>query len=81
MKIEMTCKCGATFSIDDPDGRYISNPPDPKGRKYILEVQAEQWQEQHKGCLGVTKVAFSGVPGGGGGSGGFTYEKESEKPK
>ena len=54
MKIELVCKCGASVTLTDHMGIYI-NPggkADDKGRKFNIEVRADEWQDRHNICLG-----------------------------
>lgn len=50
MKIELKCKCGDSFLIDDERGMFINDggKPDDKGRILHVEVRADEWREQHE---------------------------------
>uniref|UniRef100_A0A6M3JQZ0 Uncharacterized protein n=1 Tax=viral metagenome TaxID=1070528 RepID=A0A6M3JQZ0_9ZZZZ len=52
MKIELKCKCGDSLMIEDEKGTYINDggKPDDKGRKFLIEVRADEWREQHREC-------------------------------
>lgn len=50
--ISLKCSCGATADFLDGGGRYI-NPGgahDSKGRKYRIEVHADDWLDRHESC-------------------------------
>lgn len=53
MKITLKCKCGATIELEDARGVYIKNDGtvDEKGRKFLMEVRSDEWQERHQACL------------------------------
>jgi hypothetical protein len=53
MRIQLKCCCGATFDIEDTRGSYLENggAKDPKGRKFLIEARADDWQERHQVCL------------------------------
>jgi len=53
MRIVHTCKCGASVVLEDDRGIYIQTggAPDEKGRKFTIEVRADEWLEKHEGCL------------------------------
>lgn len=57
MKIELKCKCGATLLLNDDKGVYISSggTVDERGRKYLIEVRSDDWQERHQACLGLSE--------------------------
>lgn len=59
MNINLKCKCGATFSIIDERGTYLlrGGEADAKGRKFLIEVRADDWQERHQICLGLNDAA------------------------
>jgi hypothetical protein len=53
MKIELTCKCGAAAVFTDERGCYLmpGGVTDERGRKYLIERRADEWQERHQQCL------------------------------
>lgn len=57
MRIELKCKCGASAIFEDNKGVYIKEggKADEKGRKFLIEVRADEWQERHSACLAVTR--------------------------
>lgn len=61
MKISMKCCCGATFDMEDAP-YYINSggESDAKGRKFVIEVRADDWQERHQICLGIKPAAGTG---------------------
>ena len=52
MKIELKCKCGASASFSDNRGVYINSDgvADSKGRKFNIEVRADEWLDRHNIC-------------------------------
>ena len=57
MKIILKCPCGGEAVFEDT-GIYI-NPhdcaADEKGRKFILQIQADAWLDRHAECLKAAK--------------------------
>ncbi|MDY6856724.1 MAG: hypothetical protein SWO11_18855 [Thermodesulfobacteriota bacterium] len=53
MRIELKCKCGSSAVFQDDRGRYINTggARDDKGRKYIIEVRADEWLKCHRRCI------------------------------
>lgn len=50
MKVNATCPCGATFSMDDSSSSYIQlgGRPDEKGRIFAVQVHFDRWHDAHK---------------------------------
>ena len=48
-QVELKCGCGASVTLTDSAGAYITNggEADALGRKFIIEVMADRWMEQH----------------------------------
>lgn len=62
MNIKLRCKCGATAEWDA--GTYI-NPggrSDDKGRKFLVEVRADDWMDRHAHCAPMTVGGFTVNP-------------------
>lgn len=53
MRIELKCKCGAEAVFEDERGVFINRggDRDEKGRCYVIEQRADDWQERHQQCL------------------------------
>lgn len=49
MRIELSCKCGATGTWVDDHFINGGGKPDDKGRIYIIEARAEEWMRLHQG--------------------------------
>lgn len=62
MRIELKCRCGAQAVFEDERGAHIARANgseyDDKGRTYLIEVRADEWQNRHQVCLeaGITEV-------------------------
>lgn len=66
MKIALKCRCGSEVVFEDERGAYCkgaegASPSDDKGRRYLVEVRADEWQERHKQCL--TAIGFVAAEG------------------
>lgn len=52
--INIHCTCGSSIVFTDDAESYI-NPkdgnPDKRGRRYLIEVRADEWQERHQKCI------------------------------
>lgn len=57
MRIELKCSCGASVIFEDNRCTYIKNggEADEKGRKFLIEVRADEWQDKHSVCLDAAK--------------------------
>ena len=53
MKIELKCKCGSSVVFSDDRDVYINRGGklDNKGRKFNIEVRADEWLDRHDICL------------------------------
>jgi hypothetical protein len=49
MKIDLRCGCGAAISLSS--GEFINGGgrKDEKGRVFVVEVRADEWQARHEG--------------------------------
>lgn len=58
MKIKLKCKCGSSVVFSDNRGIYINDAgkPDNKGRKFNIEVRADEWLDRHNICLGKSEA-------------------------
>ena len=57
MRIELKCRCGAEAVFEDASRSYCQHTSahhDDKGRRYLVEVRADEWQERHQVCLSTT---------------------------
>lgn len=63
-KIEAKCGCGATFSMEDPNGSFITTGgyPDSKGRKFQIERVFDEWLDKHSICQKSVQVPFPIMP-------------------
>jgi len=54
--IDLRCPCGASISLSDAAESYI-NPsdgsPDKKGRRYQIELRADDWLDRHQKCVDI----------------------------
>ena len=52
MKISLKCSCGAEAIFSDGRGSYINigGGYDKRGRKFLVQVDADNWLEKHKDC-------------------------------
>ena len=55
--IALHCSCGSSITLTDNAESYI-NPlqdgkPDSKGRRYVIEVRAEEWLDRHQKCIDI----------------------------
>jgi len=50
-KIELHCPCGASITLTDKRDTYInpSGAPDELGLVFIIDLQADRWQQNHAG--------------------------------
>jgi len=64
MKIELKCKCGASATFTDNRGVYINagGNQDKHGRKFNIEVRADEWLDRHDICLGLVSNIDSSKP-------------------
>ena len=51
MRIELKCKCGATAVFEDFTFISPGGHADETGKRFLVEIRAEEWLERHKGCL------------------------------
>jgi hypothetical protein len=55
MRIELKCACGAQAVFEDAKETTckvdFGQHHDAKGRRYLIEVRADDWQERHQACL------------------------------
>jgi hypothetical protein len=53
--IALHCTCGSSITLADAAESYInaSGSPDKKGRRYLIEVRADEWQSRHQRCVDV----------------------------
>jgi len=48
------CVCGSTATFTDAAEAYISpktGAPDSKGRRFLIEVRADEWLQRHAKCV------------------------------
>ena len=55
-RIKMKCSCGAEIDVSDSRGSYagnmgVSHMEDEHGRRYLVQVIADQWLERHQNCI------------------------------
>ena len=51
--IILKCPCGASIQLEDAAESYINGKtgePDKKGRRFLIEVRADEWQDRHQKC-------------------------------
>jgi len=53
MKITLKCTCGAEGKFSDTKASFINTggDTDEKGRRYVVQVDADNWLDRHKVCL------------------------------
>ncbi len=52
-QIILKCSCGAQIQLQDDAESYINGKtgePDKKGRRFLIEVRADEWQDRHQKC-------------------------------
>jgi hypothetical protein len=51
--ISISCPCGARIEFNDAAESTIntSGSPDKKGRRFLIEVRADEWQDRHQPCV------------------------------
>lgn len=56
-RTELSCPCGATIVLENAAGSFINTggAPDNKGRKYIIQVDADKWLDRHQSCITTKK--------------------------
>lgn len=57
-KVNLSCSCGAVIVLEDTSYTLIEKGGklDNKGRKYLIDKQADEWQERHQECTEVSKL-------------------------
>jgi hypothetical protein len=52
-RIELKCCCGASITLIDQSGTYLKagGQADEKGRRFVVDVQADAWLDRHDKCL------------------------------
>ena len=55
-RIKLKCCCGAEALFEDYEGSYIDpdGRPDEKGRRFLIEAQADDWLDRHQQCHAAT---------------------------
>ena len=55
-EIKLKCMCGAEISLTDDRQVFINTGgvPDNKGRRCIIQVQADDWLDRHQSCYGIS---------------------------
>lgn len=51
--ISLQCPCGAFIQLEDAAESYINlnGQPDKHGRRYLIEVRSDEWQDRHADCI------------------------------
>lgn len=52
--ISLRCSCGASINLSDEAESYIlpdTGKPDKKGRRYQIELRADDWLDRHSACI------------------------------
>lgn len=52
--IAIHCTCGSSITFTDNAESYIhgkTGEPDKRGRRFLIEVRADEWQARHADCL------------------------------
>lgn len=61
-QIDLKCNCGASISLTDAAESYV-NPdtgkPDKQGRRYQIELRADQWLDRHADCITIRNKLLS----------------------
>jgi len=55
MKIELTCRCGSSVTLEGDHFINGGRGPDGAGRVFIVEVVAAAWLDRHAMCPVFTK--------------------------
>lgn len=51
MQIKLKCSCGATFEANSSTFINGGGAEDSQGRRYLVEVRADEWTERHRAHL------------------------------
>lgn len=54
--ITLHCSCGASISLSDAAEAYINSrdgSPDKKGRRFQIELRADDWLDRHQKCVDI----------------------------
>ena len=65
--VTMRCCCGSAITLQDDAESMINGndgKADSRGRKYLIELRADEWLERHEKCLTARTKALS-LPAGG----------------
>lgn len=56
MKIELHCLCGSMLLLENGNPTYINSGgfSDEKGRKFLIEVRADEWLDRHQSCISLS---------------------------
>lgn len=51
--IAIHCPCGASITFEDAAESTINSGgnPDKRGRRYLIEVRADEWLDRHQRCV------------------------------
>jgi len=59
--VRLHCSCGSTLDLNDDAESLINedSSPDRQGRKFLIEVRADEWQDRHQPCIAARVKAIT----------------------